>query len=332
MLCLLGGCSHTPTSYETGIKNLEEKNYTEAIGNFQDAVKEEDRTVESWRGIGVAWTEQKVYDKAQEAFETALGLVRSSGQAMEKDLYLYLADAQYHQEDYEGCLETCNTLLEGSREKDGYFLRGSAYLHLKEYSQAEEDFSRVIEGSEDYQDYLDIFMVYRECGLNADGSGYLEQAAEIRPGDGEDYYHRGRVYYYLGDYENAENDLKEAVERDYPMAQIYLGKLYFAAGDREKAREAYEQCMDTEELKAEACNGMAYCSIQEEDYESALSYVQEGQKEEDSEEQPALLFNEIVIYEKMADYDSAKEKLREYLELYPGDIDAVRENYLLETR
>ena len=42
MLCLLGGCSHTPTSYETGIKNLEEKNYTEAIGNFQDAVKEED--------------------------------------------------------------------------------------------------------------------------------------------------------------------------------------------------------------------------------------------------------------------------------------------------
>ena len=66
--------------------------------------------------------------------------------------------------------------------------------------------------------------------------------------------------------------------------------------------------------------------------ESALSYVQEGQKEEDSEEQPALLFNEIVITEKMADYDSAKEKLREYLELYPGDIDAVRENYLLETR
>ena len=116
------------------------------------------------------------------------------------------------------------------------------------------------------------------------------------------------------------------------MAQIYLGKLYFAAGDREKAREAYEHCMHTEELKAEACNGMAYCSIQEEDYESALSYVQEGQKEEDSEEQPALLFNEIVIYEKMADYDSAKEKLREYLELYPGDIDAVRENYLLETR
>lgn len=332
VLCLLGGCSHTPTSYETGIKNLEEKNYTEAIENFQAAVEEEDHTAESWRGIGVAWTEQEVYDKAQEAFAAALDLVRSSDQALEKDLSLYLADAQYHQEDYEGCLETCNTLLEDGREKDGYFLRGSAYLHLKQYSQAKEDFARVTEGSEDYQDYLDIYMVYRDCGLTADGSAYLEEAAEIDPGDGEDYYHRGRVYYYLGDYESAENDLEEALDKDYPMAQIYLGKLYLTTGDTEKAREAYEQCLDTEDLKGEAYNGLAYCSMQEEDYESALSYVQEGLKEEDSEEQPALLFNEIVIYEKMADYDSAKEKISEYLKLYPGDINAVRENYLLEMR
>lgn len=117
---------------------------------------------------------------------------------MKRDISLYLADAQYHQKDYKGCLETCNTLLEDSREKDGFFLRGSAYLQLKEYNQAEKDFSRVIEDSEDYQDYLDIYMVYRDCGLNADGSVYLEKAAEIKPGDGEDYYQRGRVYYYLG--------------------------------------------------------------------------------------------------------------------------------------
>lgn len=332
MLCFLGGCSHTPTSYEIGIKNLEEKNYTEAIENFQDAVEAEDHTAESWRGIGVAWTEKEVYDKAQEAFEAALDQVRSSDQSMKRDISLYLADAQYHQKDYKGCLETCNTLLEDSREKDGFFLRGSAYLQLKEYNQAEKDFSRVIEDSEDYQDYLDIYMVYRDCGLNADGSVYLEKAAEIKPGDGEDYYQRGRVYYYLGDYENAEKDLERATEKDYPMAQIYLGKVYLTTGDAEKARETYEQCLDAADLKAEAYNGLAYCSIQEEDYESALSYVQEGLKEEDSDEQPALLFNEIIIYEKMADYDSAKEKINEYLELYPGDINAVRENYLLETR
>lgn len=33
-------------------------------------------------------------------------------------------------------------------------------------------------------------MVYRDCGLNADGSEYLEEALDIDPGNGEDYYHR----------------------------------------------------------------------------------------------------------------------------------------------
>ena len=39
-LCLLGGCSSAPTSYETGKTNLEEQNYTQAIEDFQDAVDE----------------------------------------------------------------------------------------------------------------------------------------------------------------------------------------------------------------------------------------------------------------------------------------------------
>ena len=34
----------------------------------------------------------------------------------------------------------------------------------------------------------------------------------------------------------------------------------------------------------------------------------------------------------MTDYDSAREKLSEYLELYPADENAIRENYFLETR
>ena len=44
------------------------------------------------------------------------------------------------------------------------------------------------------------------------------------------------------------------------------------------------------------------------------------------------MFNEIVIYEKQMDFTSAKEKMQEYLELYPADKEAVRENYFLQTR
>lgn len=332
LLSLLGGCGSGPTSYETGKENLEQQNYTQAIENFQDAVEEDDHAVESWRGIGVAWTEQGIYDKAQEAFETALGLTGGSGRAMRKDLYLYMADAQYHQGDYQGCMETCNELLKSSRGKDAYFLRGSAYLHLKEYNRADSDFARVISGSKNYEDYMDIYMVYRSCGLNADGSGYLEEALDIEPGNAEEYYQTGRIYYYLGDYERAGKALETSAGKGYAMARIYLGKVYLAMGESQEARETYEQCLKEEELAAEAYNGLAYCAASEEDYEAALSYIREGLGQADQEEEQALLFNQIVVYEKMTDYDSAREKVSEYLELYPADENAIRESYFLETR
>ena len=325
LLCLLGGCGSSPTSYETGKENLEQQNYTQAIESFQNAVEEDDHTAESWRGIGVAWTEQGVYDKAQEAFETALGLAGESGRALRKDLYLYLADAQYHQGDYQGCVDTCDSLLKIGKESDGYFLRGSAYLHLKEYNRADSDFAKVISGSKNYEDY-------RNCGLNADGSDYLEKGLKIEADNGEDYYNKGRIYYYLEDYENARKALETSADKGYAMARIYLGRVYLAMGENEKARETYDQCLKEKALTAEAYNGLAYCSASEEDYETALSYIQEGLDQAAQEEQQSLLFNQIIIYEKMTDYDSAREKLREYLELYPADENAIRENYFLETR
>ena len=184
----------------------------------------------------------------------------------------------------------------------------------------------------DYEDYLDVYMVYRDCGLNADGSEYLEEALDIDPGNGEDYYHRGRIYYYLEDYKNAEEALKTSADKGYSTAQLYLGRVYLAAGDTQKAKENYEQCLDVKELTAGAYGGLAYCSVLEEDYDSALSYIQKGLEQDDQDENQALLFNQIVVYERMADYDTAKEKISQYLEQYPADEDAIRENYFLETR
>ena len=71
----------------------------------------------------------------------------------------------------------------------------------------------------------------------------------------------------------------------------------------------------------------------QEDYAGALSYVEkEGLKEKDAQVQQALLFNEIVIYEEANGLYICKRKMQEYLELYPADKEAVRENYFLQTR
>lgn len=333
LLCLAGGCKKdSPTAYELGKEDLEKGNYTEAIENFQDAVQKGEKGAESWRGIGVCWSSQGVYDKAQEAFETALSLLSDGDKAMDRDLHLYLADAQYHQEDYQGCIETCDQLLKGSKVKDGYFLRGSAYLHLDQYKQADMDFGKVVSGSEDYQDYLDVYWIYRECDLNADGVGYLEDALDITPKTGEDHYDLGRVYFYLAEYTKAEKELKKALDKEWEDAGPYLGKVYLASGDKESAAEQFRSCLEIQGQEAAGYNGLAYCSILEEDYDSALTYIEKGLQEKDEEETQALLFNQIVLYERQGDFATAKEKMAAYLEAYPGDQEAIREDYFLETR
>ena len=118
VLCFLGGCKGSePTAYEVGTEHLEREKYTQAIENFQNAIQEGDHTVQSWRGIGIAWSGQGVFDKAEEAFITALGLTERSEKALKTDLYFYLADALYHQGKYEKCAETCSELLKAGRKK-----------------------------------------------------------------------------------------------------------------------------------------------------------------------------------------------------------------------
>ena len=66
--------------------------------------------------------------------------------------------------------------------------------------------------------------------------------------------------------------------------------------------------------------------------QKALEYIQKGLEVKDREVNQALLFNEIVVYERSRDFASAKEKMQQYLAQYPADAAAVKENYFLQTR
>lgn len=333
VLCLLAGCKKDKTgAYEKGMENLEKQNYAQAAENFEDAIQKGENSVLAWCGIGISKQEQGEYEEAEEAFSTALGITEKKEKTLQRDLYLYLADTQYRQEDYQGCIDTCSELLESGDYKDGYFLRGSAYLRRNEYKKAEHDFSAVISGSKAYEDYLDVYMVYRECDLNADGTEYLEQALKIKGKSPEDFYQRGRIYYYLSEYDRAEKELKKSLEKKYVQAAVYLGKVYMESQDYEQAESMYQSCLETEGLEAEGYNGLACCAAAAEDYEAALSYIQKGLKMGNADMKQVLLFNQIVFYENKMDFVSAKEKISEYLELYPGDQKAIREYYFLQTR
>ncbi len=78
-MCLLGGCKGKElTDYEKGMENLEKQNYKEALENFREAVSDGEDAAKAWRGIGISWSGQGAFDRAEEAFLTALDFTEKS--------------------------------------------------------------------------------------------------------------------------------------------------------------------------------------------------------------------------------------------------------------
>mgnify|MGYP000340977438 CR=1 FL=1 len=79
-------------------------------------------------------------------------------------------------------------------------------------------------GCEDYNLYINIYQIYVDHNKAVDGDAYLKMALELEPQDGEDCYHRGRIYEYEKNYEAARDELKTAMEQGYEDAMLLLGR------------------------------------------------------------------------------------------------------------
>lgn len=333
-LCLMTGCGKADklSNYEEGVKALEESKYEDAAGSFGLSAAENKKAAESYRGEGIAYLKQSNLAEAITSFQSALEHVDSKKEALKKDILFYLASAQYRAENYQDTLGTCDRILEMGSDKKAYFLRGAVNLYLNSYEETSADFDKVIAKSTDYEDYLNIFRVYQEHDMKADGDKFLEKALEITGKDSENALNRGRVYYYLEDYDNAKKQLTKSLNEGNKEAALFLGKVYVALDDISNARAMYQQYLDDKDKSAKGYNGLAYCDIADGKYDSALENIQKGLDLNEEEEKQGLLYNEVIAYEKKLDYATAKAKLAEYIARYPEDEVAVKENVFLQTR
>ena len=66
--------------------------------------------------------------------------------------------------------------------------------------------------------------------------------------------------------------------------------------------------------------------------DEALSYIEAGKQLEDQSNIKEVLFDEIVYYEKLKDYNTAYDKAKAFVEAYPTDVDGKNEYDILYTR
>lgn len=149
-----------------------------------------------------------------------------------------------------------------------------------------------------------------------------------------------------GNYEAALEQFRQMAEGDNKekAAEGYrgLGMAYYGLGDYGAALEAFEQAAaQGAKQSVQLYHLMSVCAMQTQNFEKALEYIQtglglaqttDGKESADADMLREMKYNEIVCLEQQADWQSAKQKVDEYLSEYPDDESVQKEAEFLITR
>ncbi len=154
----------------------------------------------------------------------------------------------------------------------------------------------------------------------------------------------GRDLLKEGKYKEAMIQFESAIEKNKDTAEAYrgMGIAYYEQNNYKNAKESFLQALELGAKETPILyNLIGICMMKEEAYTEALSYYEKGiallQKGEsvnleENEVFQEMLYNQIVCYEKLKDWEQAKLKVAEYVKLFPEDKAAQKEAQFLETR
>ena len=331
---LLGGCGAGKNeNYSAGMEAVAALEYDNAIALFAAAREagENERLIR--RGEGLAYMGKTMYAEAAQAFETALSFSDGRVNNMDYDINYYLATAYYKQGELNKAIDVYNAIIAlKGEEKDAYYLRGVIYAEQGNLDMAKADFDKLVSiDKNDYDKLINIYGVLDENGYKETGQQYLQTAMDAGT-KGMTNYEKGRICYYLEDYENARTYLEKAREEGGYEAALFLGKTYEILGDVNYAISVYNSYLENEEPNARMLNQLGLCKMRAEDYAGALTAFQSAINIEDNGMMQTLKMNEIVAYERLGQYEEAASRMSSYLSSYPDDEAAKREYEFLKTR
>ncbi|MBR6536837.1 MAG: tetratricopeptide repeat protein [Lachnospiraceae bacterium] len=313
--------------------------YEEARTAFEAAVVEQNLELtrknnkRAWRAIGIAYYEEGKYAEAKTYFEKALE--EELLPELSADVRMYLADALECEGDFDAAIAMYDTLLaEKTDYAAGY--RARAYMSYVQgnYEKSLADYDAAIALTpEDFDLYFGKYNVLEKLGKPSEQAALLRVITTIENPTEEDSYYIAKAQFFSGEYESALVSLAEAAKNGYDDSHYYIGEIYHARSAYGEAVYHYKQYIAGSGAKdAAAYNQMGICLMKQAQYADALEAVRAGQKFSDPLHEKQLFFNEVVILEKMGEYNTAYEKALEYRSLYPEDTRIRRELDFLATR
>lgn len=288
---------------------------------------------DTYRQYGINCLESGRYAEAVTAFQNALDT--SVGRVGEKeiDTCFYKARAQFLNGAVEDALDTYEAVIAFNGDGRAYYLRGSLYFDIGEQDKALADYRTAVEAEKsNYQIYIGIYEKLSSHNMEEEGLKYLSNALEIKSEKPEDLLYKGRICFFLGEYDDAVTYLKKAVEGKQPLAPYYLGQAYEAKGDDANAQKYIKQYLDSGAATSYDLYELGMTEMADGDYGDAIVYYNAGLEMDSVPNKQNLLRSLIAAHERNGDFAAAKKAAAEYVKLYPTDEEMSREYTFLQTR
>lgn len=304
---------------------------------------------DGFRQYGINCLNDGKYEEAIDAFQKALDQSVGSVSDMDIDICYYKAQAQFLSGKYEEALDTYTAVINYNSAPEAYYLRGSLYyktgVEVSE-GQGARDYEEALKRDPDnYELYIGIYETLTSVSSQSyvismvsvvqtdeEIAAYLEKALKIKGDDPKDHMAKGRIYYLLGDMEEAQKLLKQAVEEGLEEANYYLTQVYDRQGDTENSQAAFQKYLDSGSVDSNGLYEIGMTMMSAGDYERAVSCFSTALELENVTNKQALMKGRILAYEYAGDFSSAKSFMKEYLSAYPEDESMEKESIFLETR
>lgn len=315
------------TRYDEAIEQFDrviiDKNIAIVLGNNKRAL----------RGKGIAYFYNQDYKKAINQFEEALSI--SVLPDLDMDILYYKGKSLIYIGAYQQATDTYIEIIDRFGER-AQALADRAYTYQKtgEYQKGLDDYDRAIAlDINNYDYYFRKYYILREMGRDVDAKKVLDQAAEIEVKTKADSFSLAKIHFYQGLYDQAFPELSESFANGFVDAYFYIGEIYSYKKDYSTAKYYYEKYIEEGGIDIpEVYNQLASCLIKMEEYEQAIAYLETGIAFAHNDIIRVLLKNEIIVYEKLGDFEKALSKLQSYIAANPNDDDAKREKTFLLSR
>lgn len=334
LMAFLNGCNTNKSTenIKQGFEAITALKYEEALNCFYVATEAKENPQQIARGQGIAYLGLAKYQEAIEQFLNALSYSDEFVDDFDFDTNYYLATAYFKNGQTADAGAVYSAILNLRDDKEAHYLRGIVYLEEDRIVDAKADFDIALSKvNGDYDMRINIANALMEKGYEEEGKAYLQAALGSNEKKISDY-DKGRLYYHMGDYENARNCLEAAKGNKNAETVLLLGQTYEKLGDYNYAASVYSNYLTENPNHVIIFNRLGMCKLQAGDAKSALNYFEQALALEDSSMTQILKFNQIVAYEYLGEFDQANVLMKNYLQIYPDDQEALREYEFLKSR